>query len=139
VVAKKSLRELLLKINREEGTTIFLTSHDVGDIEYLCERTIVINNGEIIKDLPTEDLAQSFVFEKYVSLTPKNLFEEFPELPAGISYLSKEKELVKLSVDINVIEISQAIKLLLDLFPLEDVDVSSAELEAVIRNIYEKN
>ena len=54
VVAKKSLRELLLKLNSELGTTIFLTSHDVGDIESLCERTIIVNHGQIIKDLPTE-------------------------------------------------------------------------------------
>lgn len=138
VVAKKSLRELLLKINKEEGTTIFLTSHDVGDIEYLCERTIVINNGEIIKDLPTQDLAKAFVFEKYVSITPKVLFETFPNLPSGIKYLSKEKELVRVSVDVNVIGLSEAIKSLLELFPLEDIDVSSAELETVIRHIYEK-
>jgi ABC-2 type transport system ATP-binding protein len=61
VVAKKSLRDLLLKINKEEGTTIFLTSHDVGDIESLCERTIVINHGTVIKDLPTEELAKTFI------------------------------------------------------------------------------
>jgi ABC-2 type transport system ATP-binding protein len=61
VVAKKSLRDLLLKINKEEGTTIFLTSHDVGDIESLCERTIVINHGTVIKDVPTEELAKTFI------------------------------------------------------------------------------
>lgn len=63
VVAKKSLRELLLKLNRQEGTTIFLTSHDVGDIEFLCERTMIMNHGEIIKDLPTKDLVKEFAEE----------------------------------------------------------------------------
>src|SRR3989344_1199630 len=68
VVAKKSLRDLLLKINKEENTTIFLPSHDVGDIETLCDRTIVINHGTIIKDLPTDELAKTFVYEKYIDL-----------------------------------------------------------------------
>ena len=72
VVAKKSLRELLLKLNKEEGTTIFLTSHDVGDIEALCERTMIVNHGEIVKDLPTEELTKTFVHEKYVDLTLTN-------------------------------------------------------------------
>lgn len=60
VVAKYALRDLLLKINKEEGTTILLTSHDVGDIEFLCTRTIIINHGKIIKDLATDDLARTF-------------------------------------------------------------------------------
>ena len=59
VVAKKALRELLMKINQEENTTIFLTSHDVGDIEHLCERTIIINHGKVIADMPTEMLGRS--------------------------------------------------------------------------------
>src|SRR3989344_1471702 len=66
VVAKKSLRDLLLEINQKEETTIFLTSHDVGDIESLCNRTIIINHGTIIKDLPTDELAKTFVYEKYI-------------------------------------------------------------------------
>ena len=47
VVSKKKLRDLFLKINQEEKVTIFLTSHDVGDIEKLCKRVIIINNGTI--------------------------------------------------------------------------------------------
>src|SRR3989339_434716 len=81
VVAKKSLRDLLLKINQEENTTIFLTSHDVGDIESLCDRTIVINDGIVIKDLPTQDLAKTFVYEKYIDLVALSNFNNFPELP----------------------------------------------------------
>ena len=75
VVAKKTLRDLLLKINKEEGTTILLTSHDVGDIESLCTRTIIINHGEIIKDLTTEDLAKTFEFEEHIELVPKTNLE----------------------------------------------------------------
>lgn len=75
VVAKKTLRDLLLKINKEEGTTILLTSHDVGDIESLCTRTIIINHGEIIKDLTTDDLAKTFEFEEHIELVPKTNLE----------------------------------------------------------------
>ena len=69
VVAKKSLRDLLLKINKEEKMTLFLTSHDVGDIESLCDRTIVINHGVVIRDLPTQDLAKTFVYENILILS----------------------------------------------------------------------
>ncbi len=139
VVAKKSLRDLLLKINKEENTTIFLTSHDVGDIESLCDRTIVINHGVVIRDLPTQDLAKTFVYEKYIDLVALSNFNNFPELPEGISYSSKDKNKITVVVDINKINVQESLKKLLDLFEVEDIDVYNADLETVIRHIYERD
>lgn len=137
VVAKKILRELLLKINKTEGTTIFLTSHDVGDVEYLCDRTIVINHGVVIKDLPTADLSKAFVYEKYIDLIPLTDFKSFPDLPEGIKYLTKDQNKITVAVNINKICTKEALKKLLDIFELEDIDVYDADLETVIRHIYE--
>lgn len=137
VVAKKILRELLLKINKTEGTTIFLTSHDVGDVEYLCDRTIVINHGVVIKDLPTADLSKSFVYEKYIDLIPLINFKTFPDLPEGIKYLTKDQNKITVAVNINKMCTKEALKRLLDIFELEDIDVYDADLETVIRHIYE--
>lgn len=139
VVAKKTLRDLLLKINKEENTTIFLTSHDVGDIETLCDRTIIINHGVVIKDLPTEDLAKTFVYEKYIDLVAQNKFDAFPALPEGINYLSKDKNKITVVVDINKINVQESLRRLLDLFQVEDIDVYDADLETVIRHIYERD
>lgn len=139
VVAKKTLRDLLLKINKEENTTIFLTSHDVGDIESLCDRTIIINHGTVIKDLPTEDLAKTFVFEKYIDLIAETNFNNFPSLPNGIRYLSKSNNKITVVVDINKINVQESLRKLLDLFEVEDIDVYNADLETVIRHIYERD
>ncbi len=139
VVAKKSLRDLLLTINREEGATIFLTSHDVGDIETLCDRTIIINHGQIIKDLPTADLARTFVFEKYIDLVPADSFKQFPALPAGLTYLNKSAAKVTISVDINKTTVKTALQTLLEIFEVSDLDVYNTDLESVIRHIYERD
>lgn len=139
VVAKKSLRDLLLKINAEEKTTIFLTSHDVGDIETLCERTIVINHGTVVSDLPTTELAKAFAYEKYVDLIPHEHFQSFPDLPKGITYRTRDMNKVTVVVNVNTLDLKQALKKLLELFEVEDVDVYSADLETVIRHIYERD
>lgn len=55
-VVKESVRELVRRMNREEHTTVFLTSHDVGDIEKLCRRVIVVNAGKIVLDDSMEQL-----------------------------------------------------------------------------------
>ncbi len=139
IVAKKSLRDLLLKINKEEGTTIFLTSHDVGDIESLCDRTIIVNHGVIVKDIATEDLARTFGYEKYIDLIPMIKFKNFPKLSNGIKYLSKDSNIVTVAIDINKTSIKESLKKLLDIFEVEDIDVYSADLETVIRHIYERD
>lgn len=139
VVAKKSLRDLLIKINQEEKTTIFLTSHDVGDIESLCERAIIINHGVIVKDLPTQELSKTFLNEKYIDLIPKESFLQFPELPHGISYQVKDKNKLTFSVRLEDISVQHALKKLLDLFEVEDINVYNTDLETVIRHIYERN
>lgn len=139
VVAKKSLRDLLLKINKEENTTIFLTSHDVGDIESLCNRTIIINHGTLIKDLPTEDLTKTFFNEKYIDIIPIDKFREFPILPSGVEYLTKDANKITIRVNIDKISTKEALKKLLDIFDIEDIDVYFSDLETVIRNIYERD
>jgi ABC-2 type transport system ATP-binding protein len=139
VVAKKSLRDLLLKINKEENTTLFLTSHDVGDIESLCDRTIVINYGELIKDLPTAELAREFVREKHIDITPETRFEEFPELPDGIHYTLKDEHKITVTVNTDVLGAQSALRKLLDVFRVDDIDVYETDLETIIRNIYERD
>lgn len=139
VVAKKSLRDLLIRINETEKATIFLTSHDVGDIESLCTRTIIINHGTIIKDLPTQELSKTFVYEKYVDLIPEKSFVEFPKLPKGIRYSEETANKITVVVDLGTINLQKALKKLLDLFEVEDIDVYNTDLETVIRHVYERD
>ena len=47
-VIKEKIRVFIKRLNKEKKTTIFLTSHDVGDIEKLCKRVIIVNNGHIV-------------------------------------------------------------------------------------------
>ncbi|MBD5504455.1 MAG: ATP-binding cassette domain-containing protein [Lachnospiraceae bacterium] len=55
-VVKETVRSLIRQMNRELHTTIFLTSHDVGDIEKLCKRVIIVNDGQIVLDDSMEHL-----------------------------------------------------------------------------------
>lgn len=62
-VVKENIRSLIMQMNREEHTTIFLTSHDVGDIEKLCRRIIIVNDGQIVLDDSVEHLKHHFMEE----------------------------------------------------------------------------
>lgn len=49
-VVKESIRKLIKRMNKEYKTTVFLTSHDISDIEKLCKRVVIVNHGEIVVD-----------------------------------------------------------------------------------------
>ena len=59
-VVKENIRNLIKKMNQEYKTTIFLTSHDIGDIEKLCKRVVIINHGKIILDDSMNSLKYNF-------------------------------------------------------------------------------
>ena len=65
-VVKENIRALIRQMNRELGTTIFLTSHDVGDIEKLCRRIIIVNSGRIVLDDSMEHLKNHYLDRKIV-------------------------------------------------------------------------
>lgn len=65
-VVKENIRSLIMQMNREEHTTIFLTSHDVGDIEKLCRRIIIVNAGQIVLDDSMEKLKEHYLDKKGV-------------------------------------------------------------------------
>ena len=60
VVAKQRVREFLVEVNRERGATVLLTTHDLGDIERLCSRLVVIDRGRVIWDGGVEELKRRY-------------------------------------------------------------------------------
>jgi ABC-2 type transport system ATP-binding protein len=64
VVAKQRVRDFLVEINRDDGVTVLLTTHDLGDIERLCERLLVIDHGSLIWDGAIAELKERFGAER---------------------------------------------------------------------------
>ncbi len=64
VVAKQRVRDFLVEINRERGVTVLLTTHDLGDIERLCSRLLVIDHGTLIWDGGIDDLKERYGAER---------------------------------------------------------------------------
>ncbi|HXK16048.1 MAG TPA: ATP-binding cassette domain-containing protein [Gaiellaceae bacterium] len=64
VVAKQRVRDFLIEINRERGVTVLLTTHDLGDIERLCRRLLVIDHGSLIWDGQIDDLKERYGAER---------------------------------------------------------------------------
>src|SRR5438045_4172053 len=68
VVARQELRDLIREWNREEGMTVFLTSHDAGDVERVARRVIVINHGRIVLDDKVSGMRRHYIGSKVLSV-----------------------------------------------------------------------
>ena len=134
-VVKENIRALIKRMNKEYKTTIFLTSHDVGDIEKLCKRVIIINNGQIVLDDSMENLKYHYLNKKIVDAKMKekvNLDDE-----EGITILKDKGYNLKIEVDTQKRSVSDAIKLL-NPDNIVDINISNVPLEEIISNIYKK-
>ncbi len=132
-VIKEKIRVFIKRLNKEKKTTIFLTSHDVGDIEKLCKRVIIINNGKIVLDDSMENLKYHYLNKKIIEAkmnTKINLSDE-----QGIKILKDKDYNLKLEVDLNKRSISDAIKIL-NPNNIIDINISNTPLEDIISNIY---
>lgn len=133
-VVKETIRTLIKRMNKEYKTTVFLTSHDVGDIEKLCKRVIIINHGQMVLDETMENLKYHHLDKKIieVKMTEKvNLDDE-----DGIKILKDKGYNLKLEIDTNKKTIVDAIKLL-DTSKIIDINISNVPLEEIIAGIYQ--
>ena len=134
-VVKENIRKLIKKMNKELGTTIFLTSHDVGDIEKLCKRVIIVNKGKIIMDDTMNNLKYNYLNKKIVEVKLKekvNLQNE-----EGITVLKDKGNNLKVEIDSKKKGIADVIKLL-DTDKIIDINISNIPLEDIITSIYKE-
>ncbi len=68
LTGKQRFRDMLVRVNAELGTTVFLTSHDVADIEHVADRAIVVNHGDVIYDAPVADMRTLLLSTKRVDV-----------------------------------------------------------------------
>ena len=132
-VVKENIRVLIKRLNKEKKTTIFLTSHDVGDIEKLCKRVIIVNDGKIVLDDTMENLKYHYLNKKIVEVKMKeqvNLDDE-----DGIVILKDKGYNLKIEVDTTKRDISDVINLL-DTDKIIDINISNIPLENIISSIY---
>ena len=134
-VVKENIRALIKRMNKEYKTTIFLTSHDVGDIEKVCKRVIIINNGTMVLDDSMENLKYHYLHKKILDVKTKekiNLEDE-----KGITILKDKGYNSKIEVDITKRSIADAIKLI-NPDNIVDINISNTPLEDIISSIYKK-
>lgn len=135
IIAKLRIREIISMLSKEQKTTIFLTSHDVGDVEALCNRIIVINEGTVITDSSIEDIKNKYLSKKLITMYYD---EDITKLDFNYDVVSRNENQVKIAVDTTKEKIGDIISYFTSIGNVADIQIESTPLEDVIRKIYEK-
>ncbi len=134
VVVKSRIRDLIRDMNRRHNVTIFLTSHDVGDIEKLCKRAVVINHGQVVWNDTVKRLKYSLLNRRIIDVKtdgPLTIDQE------GVRILKQGEYTAKLEVDLDRAPIEEVVPRLFRNAGIQDINISNIPTEEIISRIYE--
>ena len=140
VVAKEKIRNFLKEVNEKEKTTIMLTTHDMGDIEALCKRIILLDKGKIVYDGKLEKLKKKYVNSKKVTVTyskirDKKLVEEGLK---KVDVIERKQGYIVMRVGMKKHRIKKVITDIIKAVEINDILVEEPELEEIIGEIYKQ-
>ena len=132
VVSQRKVQDFLRYYQQEQKITVLLTSHYMKDVEALCKRAVVINQGDIVHDGPLEEIVDRFSKHKIIELQFDGAVPEGLESYGTV--LQVQAPRVKLEVPRQ--DISKILTSLLANHSIEDLGVHERPLEEVIAELF---
>ncbi|HEP1883871.1 TPA: ATP-binding cassette domain-containing protein [Streptococcus pyogenes] len=140
VSVKDNIRRAITQINQEEETTILLTTHDLSDIEQLCDRIIMIDKGQEIFDGTVIQLKQSFGKMKSLSFELKPGQEQVVSQFMGLPDITVERHELSLDIqyDSSRYQTADIIQKTIADFAVRDLKMTDVDIEDIVRRFYRK-
>lgn len=145
VVVKENIRNAIRTINAEEGTTVILTTHDLADIEFLCERIVMIDKGKKVFDGGIAELKHNFgdvrtlEFE-LVNAPDFKLLDYHRRFKLTQDELTAERDGAKATVrfDTAKVSVEDIISYTLSTVHVKDLNIKDVEIEEIIKRLYRR-
>lgn len=141
VSMKAKIRTLIHALNKEKNTTVILTTHDMGDVDALCQRIVIIDKGKMLYDNDIEHLKGFFGSYRTLKIridedkeqSVKNIQNEFPDFS-----VSSDDEWISVLVDEEKSKVMEVLALLQKNYTIRDMKLEEISTEDVIKKIYEE-
>ena len=132
-VSKAAVRSFIRAVNKEQGTTVLLTTHDMQDIEALTERILLIGKGRILLDGTLDELKRRRPSQRILTVAYNG-----DKLPAieGLSILKDEHSRAELLLDTELLSVSEAIARISAQAEIKDVSVAGESVEELVVSLY---
>ncbi len=137
VVSKKVLRQAIKAINREKGTTVMLTTHDMDDIEAVCNRLIMINEGVKLFDGTLESFRNQYEREIVIRLEFEGNAPTWQDME-GLSFSKRDENALEVKL-LDRSTVKASITRLLDTFEPQNIFVREPDIEDIVEIAYRDN
>ncbi|MBQ5533759.1 MAG: AAA family ATPase, partial [Lachnospiraceae bacterium] len=140
VSMKAKIRELILSLNEKKHTTVILTTHDMGDVDALCRRVVIIDHGKMLYDNDMEHLKSFFGSYRTLKLRVggdlgehiKSIRSQYPDLQT-----EEEDGWISVLVDEEKTSVMKVLNAIQESMKVRDVQIEEISTEDVIKKIYE--
>lgn len=135
LIVKERIRDFIKQECGSKDMTVMLTTHDLGDIEQLCQRVIIIDDGQLIYDGPIETIKNRF--GKYREISFETVQESRSiSLPDGAELLSSGDHKLTLRFDRTLATASQVASAVMKQIDVRDFSLSEPDLAGIVKQIY---
>lgn len=145
VVVKDNIRKAIMQINKEEKTTVILTTHDISDIELLCDRIVMIDKGKNVYDGSLRELKKNFGQMRELSFeVPHSAKLTAESFAKGLSLgnedliVQKDSNIFKVRFNSELLPVSDMLTYTLSHAQVKDIAVKDADIEEIIRRLYKQ-
>jgi ABC-2 type transport system ATP-binding protein len=141
VVAKSSVRAFLSEVNRRDGTTVILTTHDLDDIEELCRRVVIIDRGQVLYDGVLQGLRDRHLPEARIRFDTRDTPGADPGfLDVGDRQAERVgKNRYEVVVDRRTATPADVIREIVNRYSVVDLSISEPDIEDVVTRIYKES
>ena len=141
VAMKSKIRELILELNKQKNTTVILTTHDMGDVDALCERIVIIDKGKMLYDNDIRHLRQFFGSYRTLKIRPnedmdvveEHLEKELARMDVRISH---DEEWISILINEEQIKVLNVLEKVQEKHEIRDMQLEEISTEDVIKKIY---
>lgn len=134
IIAKKKIRNFISEINKQRNTTMLLTTHDIADIEKLCNRIIVVNEGHVVFDGSLDDLRTDFGKGRKLEVEFTKHYDDFPLEAAELIRSENNKKVFAFSSDVSP---SMLITNISKDHEIANLTIKEPDIEEIIGYIYQ--
>ena len=138
VLVKDKIRKAIKELNKKYNITVILTTHDMKDIEELCNRIIIIDKGSILYDGSLKDIKYKFGNTKTI-IIPSNI--DISELLSKYSDIDAEvvEDKTELKFSLDKVNIDDVLLELINVYHIQDFKINDISIEDITKKLYEKN
>ncbi len=139
VVVKENIRQFIREINQNFETTVILTTHDISDIEKLCSRVMVIDQGKKMYDGNLTHLKNNFGTGEELVIETDSIVSRVDSLrDMDIADITCEKNKILVRYSTDFINATQIIEKVMSEYKIKDFKLKETEIEEIIRRIYKR-